>query len=138
LISTKTKYGLRALINLASHHEGKPVYLKDIAQRENISLRYLENIFTKLRVAGILKSWQGRGGGFSFGCDIKDITLLDIVTTLEDNPSFCSCIEMPESCEKSSSCITRDVLISISKSMKDFLSSITMSSLLEVHDKDKP
>lgn len=60
-ISTKSKYALRALIDLAVHYRGKPVLLKDIAKRENISIRYLENIFTKLRTAGLLKSYKGRG-----------------------------------------------------------------------------
>ncbi len=130
MISTKSRYGLRALLDLAEHTNGEPVYLRDIAERENISPRYLENIFTKLRAEGILKSVKGRKGGFSFSRDLSRISLLDIIETLEDTVFFTECVDVPGSCENSNDCFSRDVWVHLDHSMREVLSSVTLESLL--------
>ncbi|UCB45996.1 MAG: Rrf2 family transcriptional regulator [Spirochaetota bacterium] len=133
LISTRTRYGLRAILDLALHYSGKPVFLKDIALREGISRRYLENIFTKLRTAGILKSSKGRGGGFCLARDPAHINLLDIIEVLENNLAFSSCTEDPSSCERQEKCISREAWVSINESFKNSLDSITIADLIKNH-----
>ncbi len=136
VISTKSRYGLRALVDLVLHYKGKPVFLKDIAEREELSLRYLENIFTRLRTAGILKSCKGKGGGFFPARDPKDIQVLDIVEILEDSTAFSSCIDAPSSCKRSNTCISRDVWVSINNSFRESLASITIDDLIKRHNRE--
>ena len=130
-ISTKSKYALRALIDLAVHYRGKPVLLKDIAKRENLSIRYLENIFTKLRTAGLLKSYKGRGGGFSLAHDPVNINLLDIVLLLDGDTAISQCVDEPSACKRSKICITRGVWIDLNNNFREYLESVTLNNLIK-------
>jgi len=130
VISTRSRYGLRALLDLAEHTNGDPVYLRNIAEREKISPRYLENIFTRLRAAGILTSLKGRRGGFSFGRELSRISLFDIIKTLEDTVFFTECVDVPDACEKSDDCFSRKVWVSLDQSLKKIFSAVTLESLL--------
>ncbi len=136
MISTRSRYALRALIDLVKHYNGTPVLLKDIAGREGISQRYLENIFTRLRTAGILKSSKGRNGGFYPARTPERICLLDIVESLETDTSVCSCIDEPDGCGKSDSCASRDAWAEVSRSFRRSLASVCLSDLLR--EKDEP
>lgn len=129
MISTRSRYALRALIDLVRHYDGTPVLLKDIAGREGISRRYLENIFTRLRTVGILKSSKGRNGGFYPARTPEQICLLDIVESLENDTSVCACIDEPESCGKSESCVSRDAWAAVNKSFRHSLASVCLSDL---------
>jgi Rrf2 family cysteine metabolism transcriptional repressor len=133
LISTRTRYGLRAILDLTLHYKGKPVLLREIAQREGISRRYLENIFAKLRKAGILKSSKGRGGGFCLARNPEHIHLLDIVEVLEKEITFSSCTEESDSCERAKNCISREAWLRINKSFKKSLDAITIADLVKNH-----
>lgn len=130
-ISTKTRYGLRALIDLAAHSNGTPVLLKEIAGREEISTRYLENIFTKLRSAGILESCKGRGGGFYLAKNPENISILDIMEALDENTSFTRCIDFPSWCRKSGTCISREVWKKLNNQVRNSLALITIDSLVK-------
>ncbi len=130
MISTRSRYGLRALLDLAENTNGEPVYLRDIAEREKISTRYLENIFTRLRAVGILKSVKGRRGGFSFGRELSRISLLDIIKTLEDTVFFTECVDTPDECEKSGDCFSREVWVYLDYSIRKVFSAVTLESLL--------
>jgi len=129
-ISTKSRYGLRALTDLALHYMGKPILIKDIAKREDLSESYLENIFTKLRKVGILLSCKGRGGGFYLAKDPKDIKVLEIIQALEGKNSFSDCIDFPFYCKRSQACLSRDVWVMLNRRLKDTLSSITLYDLI--------
>ena len=132
MISTRSRYALRALIDLARHYNGTPVLLKDIAGREGISQRYLENIFTRLRSAGILKSSKGRNGGFYPARTPEQICLLDIVESLENNTSVCSCIDEPERCGKSDRCVSREAWAAVNESFRRSLASVCLSDLIKM------
>lgn len=82
-VSTKGRYGLRALVDMASQTETKPMPLVLIAKRQNISLNYLEQVFAQLRKTGILKSVKGPSGGYLLARDAKDITVKEILEALE-------------------------------------------------------
>ena len=130
-ISTKSKYALRALVDLAAHYNGRPVLLKDIARRENISLRYLENIFTRLRKDGLLNSSKGRGGGFFLARDPADINLLEIVTFLEGDTSVSHCVDELSACTRAGVCIARGVWVNLNNIYTDYLESVTLKSLVK-------
>lgn len=131
MISTRSRYGLRALIDLILHYEGKPVLLKDIAEREGLSLRYLENIFTKLRTAGILKSSKGRKGGFYPAQPSWEIRLLDIVETLEKDTAFTACIDEPSACKRSEECISREAWLRVNRNFRRSLADVSIADLLK-------
>ena len=134
MISTRSRYGLRALIDLILHYEGKPVLLKDIARREGLSQRYLENIFTKLRTAGILNSSKGRKGGFYPALSPKEIRLLDIVETLENDTAFIACIDEPSACGRSKDCISRDAWLRVNRSFRRSLADVSLADIIQNTD----
>lgn len=134
-LSTRSRYGLRALIDLSAHYTGKPVLLRDIAQRENLSVRYLENIFSKLKTAGIIKSSRGKGGGFYPARDLNDIRLIDIVDVLEGNTSVSACVDIPACCKRSDMCVAREVWFSLNENLRKFLATITIDGLVEKYNK---
>jgi len=82
-LSTKVRYTVRALLDLAVNDNGKPSQIKDIARRQDLSVRYLENLFSNLRAGGILISSKGRGGGFSLSREPSKVNLLDVIEIVE-------------------------------------------------------
>ena len=82
-ISTKGRYGLRALVDLAGHDNGEPIALASIAQRQKLSLNYLEQVFGTLRKAGIVVSVKGAGGGYKLARDAESITVKEVLEALE-------------------------------------------------------
>jgi len=131
MISTKTKYGIRALIDLVKHYQGMPIYLRDISRRENIPLRYLENIFYKLKKGGILLSTKGRGGGFELAKSPGEIKLSDIVEILESNYLPSRCVRSPNICDRSSRCNARGIWVKLGEKMKEFMDSITLEDIIK-------
>ena len=130
LISTKTRYGLRALIDLIINYKDKPIYLKEIAKRQHIPLRYLENIFLKLKNQGIVKSYKGKGGGFVPEKDTSNITLFDLISLLENKRTLSECITEPLKCDLSKDCKTRELWVKLEKSINEKLESITIDTLI--------
>lgn len=82
-VSTKGRYGLRALVDIATHMQGAPISLVHIAKRQNISLNYLEQVFGQLRKAGILKSVKGPNGGYLIERELSNITVREVLEVLE-------------------------------------------------------
>lgn len=83
MLSTKSRYGLRALLYMALKNKGDKISIKEIGEKENISVRYLEQIFNSLKQGGIIKSIKGAGGGYLFAKNLNEITLKDIFQILE-------------------------------------------------------
>ena len=127
-LSTKTRYAVRALLDLNSNFENTPVSIKDIAKRENISERYLENIFHALKNAGYLNSIKGKGGGFSLNTPLNEINLLQLIETLEGELLIVECVGDNFTCKKDN-CQTSKLWSLINKKMKDTLSSITLADI---------
>jgi Rrf2 family cysteine metabolism transcriptional repressor len=131
-LSTKTRYGTRALLDLAIHQKGKsPVHLKDIAKRQEISLSYLEHIIIPLISTGIIKSVRGARGGISLAKAARHITLKDVVDILEGPIAPVECVISPQVCHRSGSCATRDVWSDVKKAIDQVLISSTLQDLVE-------
>jgi Rrf2 family protein len=139
-ISKKTRYAARALVTLGHMfaRKKKPVQLKDISKAEDISLRYLENIFSQLSKAGIIASVKGKGGGFSLARDPESITMAEVVQVLENPMSGIECISSPKKCGRSSECVTRKMWIDFSGSIRDYFGAITLKSLIETYGRESP
>lgn len=131
-ISTKGRYGLRALLDLATHGvNGTPVYLSDIAKRQGISEKYLEHIFGTLHKSGLVKALRGRKGGYLLTKQPDEITLNEIITVLEGPCSLVDCVTDVTSCPKTDSCVTREVWSLLGSKIEEVLTGFTLAALAE-------
>ncbi len=138
-LSTRARYGSRALLDIALNSNEEPVQLKDIAEREQISLQYLEHLITPLISAGIVRSQRGAKGGVMLARPASEIKLSEIVNILEGTIDPVECIEHPDICERSHSCVTRDIWDEVKKAMDAVLENITLQNLVERYmRKEKP
>jgi Rrf2 family cysteine metabolism transcriptional repressor len=135
-VSTKGRYGLRAMMDLAAYQiNGKPVFLSDIARRQNISEKYLEQIFSTLRTAGLVTTVRGRKGGFLLARPSSEITANAIVTALEGPCTLVDCVSEPKTCDKSEICATRDIWSLLGSKMNEVLSGFTLEQLVAMQEK---
>jgi len=134
-LSTRTRYGTRALLDLALQQGEEPVLLKDIARRQQVSLSYLEHLIAPLIAAGILKSTRGVRGGVRLAKPPGEIRLSEVVLLLEESIALVECINNPETCTRSELCATRDIWSELKKVMDEVLESTTLQDLVERHKK---
>ena len=130
-LSTRTRYGTRALLDLARHQGNQPVQLKEIAGRQNISLPYLEHIITPLVGAGIVRSTRGVRGGLRLSRRPDELKLSEVVQLLEGVTTPVDCVNDPESCDRSDLCVTREVWGEIKTAIDNTLNSITLQDLMD-------
>lgn len=132
-ISTKGRYGLRALIDLAEHaSSATPVFLSEIAKRQGVSEKYLEHIFSALNKGGIVKSQRGRKGGYFLSRPPERITLNNILTVLEGSCALVDCASDSGVCEKSEACVTREVWVNLGSKIEEFMDGYTLAALAEM------
>ena len=134
-LSTQSRYGVRAIFDIAYHSAGLETQVKDISRRQGISQRYLEQIFQKLRRAGIVGSKRGPSGGYFLGKKPEDITLADVIRVTEGNISPVLCVNPGDStqpCERSGECVTQIVWNEAGKRLKDYFDSVTVRDLCEL------
>lgn len=130
-LSTRARYGTRALLDVALHHSEGPVLLRDIARRQEISLPYLEHLIAPLIVAGIVRSTRGARGGISLLKPPSEIKLSEVLDSLEGSIALVECLNDPKVCSRSGSCATRDVWGELKKAMNGVLVSLTLQDLVE-------
>jgi Rrf2 family protein len=132
-ITTTSRYGVRALFDLAYHGGGQPTQIKDIAERQKISQRYLEQIFNKLLKAGLLVSRRGPRGGYLLAREPSEITVGDIIAAAQGPivPVRCLVEDDPEkvACDILSTCITRHVWQETQKVLVDYYNSVSLEDL---------
>ena len=134
-VSTRARYGSRALLDLALHWGNEPVTLKEIAHRQDISLHYLEHLISPLVGAGIVRSTRGARGGVQLAKPPQNIKLSEVIQLLEGSTTPVECIDNPESCPRYELCVTRDIWDEIKKAIDGVLESITLQDLVERHKK---
>ncbi len=108
-ISTKSRYAVRAMIELAMHYEKGPLQLKEIARRQDLSEKYLEQIMHPLRTKGFVYSQKGSHGGYCLAKPPREVTMLHIVSTMEGSITPVACVDKPQLCDRLAVCSTRDV-----------------------------
>ncbi len=134
-LSTRGRYGTRALLELALHYREGMVPLKDIAQRQQISLQYLEHLITPLVTAGIVLSIRGPRGGVSLAKPPEAIRLSEVIQLLEGSIAPVACVNDPKYCSRSDFCVTRDIWGELKEVIEGFLESTTLQDLVERHKK---
>ncbi|MRR16840.1 MAG: Rrf2 family transcriptional regulator [Deltaproteobacteria bacterium] len=128
-LSTRSRYGMRMMTDLAGHYGENPVLLKDIAKREDISEKYLSLIVIPLRGAGLLQSIRGAGGGYRLAHKPENITVRDIWQALEGEICLVDCVKDAKRCPRVSTCPTRDMWGLLGQKLSETLQSITLADL---------
>lgn len=130
-LSTKGRYAVMAMVDLASHSKGSPVALADIAERQEISLSYLEQLFAKLRKGGLVKSVRGPGGGYLLAHAIEETRISDIIVAVDEPIRATRCAPgSPSGCRSNKSrCLTHDLWEELGNQIHLYLSSVSLSDV---------
>ena len=141
-LSTKGRYGMRALVDLAVYSEQNPVSISSIAERQKISTRYLEQLLPKLKKAGMIRSVRGAQGGYLLAADPEKISVGDILRALEGDLTPVDCAAFngeKKTCGGEQFCVTKTVWKKIDESIRNTVDSITLKALMEeskaIHNK---
>jgi Rrf2 family protein len=130
-ISTRARYGLRLMLDLAVKHGKGPIFLKEVSRSQEISEKYLGQIIMPLKAAGLVKSFRGAHGGYTLQRDPDKITLREIVTTLEGDLNLVECVGSPASCERFAGCVTQQVWCDVARAVSGTLEHITLADLVQ-------
>jgi Rrf2 family cysteine metabolism transcriptional repressor len=129
-LSTKGRYGVKAMVDLAIHYGGEPVSIKNISERQKISEYYLEQLFSPLRKASLIKSIRGAQGGYVLNNDPKNITVAQIMEVLEGPIEISDCLE-EGTCSNVDCCATRILWARIKNSIDSVMQSTTLQDMLD-------
>lgn len=132
-ISTRTRYGTKALMDIALHQSEEPVSLKDVAGRQQIPQHYLEQMMSRLTSADLVRTTRGPRGGVSLARPPQQIVMSEVLRILEGTNSLTECIETPELCPGSEACVTRDLWREMNQAMNQVLESTTLQDLVDRH-----
>ena len=131
-ISTRGRYAIRILLDIAMHQGSGYVAMKDIARRQQISKKYGDQIGMQLSQSGLLLATRGRQGGYRLIADAKDVTVLQVLRIMEGSLVPVQCMETsPNLCERCSFCMTLPMWTGLNKVVSDYLSGITLQSLID-------
>ena len=130
-ISTRGRYGTRMMLDLAAHHDQGPTPLREIAKRQDLSVKYLEQLIIPLKAAGYIRSFRGARGGYTLARKPDKISVGQIIKVLEGGLSLVDCVEDPKICEREKNCPTRDIWLRMSERLMEELSSLTLSDVLD-------
>jgi Rrf2 family iron-sulfur cluster assembly transcriptional regulator len=129
-LTTKGRYAVTAMLDLAFHSQTRPVTLTDIATRQTISLSYLEQLFARLRKGGMVKGVRGPGGGYTLSRNAHDINIADIIEAVDETVDSTKC-GGKANCQNEQPCLTHDLWMGLSEQIRDYLKQISLGQLLE-------
>ena len=129
-ISTRGRYGTRMMLDLAAHHDQGPTPLREIAKRQDLSVKYLEQLIIPLKAAGYIRSVRGARGGYTLARKPDKISVGQIIKVLEGGLSLVDCVEDPKVCEREKNCPTRDIWLRMSERLMEELSSLSLMDVL--------
>lgn len=130
-LSTKARYGTRAMLDLAIRSGEGPVLVREIAKRQGFSARYLEQLLLPLKAAGLARATRGARGGFSLAKPPSEIKLSEIIQIMEGSTALVECVDDAGLCSRADLCVTREVWGEMKKAMNGVLESITLQDLVE-------
>jgi Rrf2 family transcriptional regulator, iron-sulfur cluster assembly transcription factor len=132
-LSTKGRYAVMAMVDLAKHSTGEPIALAEIAERQEISLSYLEQLFARLRIAGLVKSVRGPGGGYLLGHSAQETRISDVILAVDEPIRATRCSPgAPVGCRGSKSrCLTHDLWEELGNQIHLYLSSVSLADVVE-------
>lgn len=130
-LSTKTRYGLRALLDIALHADKGPVVLREMEERQGVSKAYLEQLSLLLQSAGFIRSIRGKKGGFVLTRTPSDIRMYEVVKALERTVALVDCVNDPQACPRTDHCATRKLWQLLTDVIHRELEAITLQDLME-------
>ncbi|SES70830.1 Fe-S cluster assembly transcriptional regulator IscR [Thalassotalea agarivorans] len=132
-LTSKGRYAVTAMLDVAIHAASGPVPLADISERQEISLSYLEQLFAKLRKHGLVSSIRGPGGGYRLGKCSAQISIVDVINAVDESINATRC-QGQGNCQGGDKCLTHSLWEDLSQRIEDFLKSISLSELVEKRD----
>jgi len=129
-LTTKGRYAVTAMLDLALNAQDKPITLADISQRQGISLSYLEQLFSRLRKQGLVSSARGPGGGYRLSRDANDINVAQVIEAVDEKVSVTRCGGKGD-CQNGEACLTHKLWCSLSEQIHGFLDGISLGSLVD-------
>ena len=130
-LSSRSRYGFRAILDLAVEYGNGPLQIKKIAEHEDISNKYLEQLVAILKASGLVRSIRGPKGGYELTRPPGDVKLSEVFTTLEGPVVAVECLEHPEFCPRCTECVTRDVWAQMQAAIMGVLESMTLQDLVD-------
>jgi Rrf2 family protein len=137
-LSSKCRYGIRAVIEIARNYQQRPTKRKEIAISQNLDDSYLENILIDLKNKNIVTALRGAKGGFVLKMAPEQITLLTVIESLQGDLSPAECLNTPSICDRVDNCVTRPVWQKMKDAQEDVLKNVTIKDLLEQEQKGNP
>jgi len=132
-ISTKGRYGTRAMVDIGENYGKGPVSLRELAERQDISMKYMEQIVPLLKTSGLVRSTRGARGGYKLARAPQEISLGDIVQALEGSWSLVDCLDDDNLCARSEKCVTYDIWDDLSKAIHNILDTTSLQDIIDRH-----
>ena len=129
-LSTKGRYAVTAMLDLAIHHKHGPVTLNDISQCQGISLSYLEQLFARMRKSGLVEGVRGPGGGYRLALPAEQITIAKIIGSVDEKVDATLCAGR-EDCQEGERCLTHDLWCELSQQIYNYLDGITLAEFIQ-------
>jgi Rrf2 family iron-sulfur cluster assembly transcriptional regulator len=129
-LTTKGRYAVTAMLDLAIHYGEGPITLADIAQRQGISLSYLEQLFSRLRKRSLVSSVRGPGGGYSLGKEAREIYVGEVISAVDENMDTTRC-HGAHNCQNNERCLTHDLWSDLSNQIYSYLNNISLQDLMD-------
>ena len=129
-LTTKGRYAVTAMLDLAIHYGEGPITLADIAQRQGISLSYLEQLFSRLRKRSLVSSVRGPGGGYSLGKEAREIYVGEVISAVDENMDTTRC-HGAHNCQNNERCLTHDLWSDLSSQIYNYLNNISLQDLMD-------
>lgn len=139
-LSTKGRYGTRLMLNLAHHYNGgeKPIIISKVAEEEEISIRYLEQIIIPLRINKLVKSVRGAGGGYILSRQPSKIKLIEIIEAMEGPICLVDCVDDSDYCHRTPICAAHEIWKEAGFMLKEFFEKTTLQDLIKISNKKNP
>ena len=132
MLTTKGRYAVMAVLDIALNSDGKPIVLSDVAVRQDITLNYLEQIFVKLRKAGVVDSVRGPGGGYLLSKMASDITIEQIIDAVEESIEMTRCKRREKGCMPGSAkCKTHDLWVGLGDEIRQYFASLSVQNVMD-------
>tara|TARA_Y100001936_G_C16080383_1_gene677309 strand:- start:1585 stop:2022 length:438 start_codon:yes stop_codon:yes gene_type:complete len=134
-LTTKSRYAVTAMLDIAYHNKGNPISLPEIADRQNISLSYLEQLFSRLKKSGLVESIKGPGGGYMLSKGADDIVISEVIQAVDEDLETTAC-NGKSNCHNNHQCISHNLWQDLGTEIKNFLSDITLQQVISKNNSD--
>ena len=134
-LTTKSRYAVTAMLDIASHNTGSPISLPEISHRQNISLSYLEQLFSRLKKSGLVDSIKGPGGGYVLSKDANEIVISEVIQAVDEDLEATAC-NGKSNCHNNHQCISHNLWQDLGTEINNFLSDITLKQVIAKNNSD--